>query len=488
MNTVKKSTKRFTAVLLCFIMIFLSAGYLGCGKTFAAADESYITYNKVLYDDNKELCDRLLHGMENFETEINIKDFKVPVSEKEKMRYIMKTVLRKNPQLFYVDSTKYMLGSDSTYIAAIRPIYLTDKQTAMAELNEFNEICAEYISKTDANMTDFQKAVIIHDELILNCKYLNEDETGHITAYDALAGKAANCQGYACAYSYLLSLVGVKSEIVESSAMYHVWNKVCIDGEYYNVDLTWDDPMPNKTGHTAHRYFLLSDSAISSGDDEIKSHYGFDYAYYKSDSTKYDNAYYHSIRTRLCYYGDECYAIDSDYKSEYFNCLVKYDLNNDSVEVVKKFDYKWSAGATSSWKYGYMSLEMFDGKLYYNSPDGIYVYDPDSKSEELFANLDTADGECYGIIISGDVVYAGMAKSPNEECTIVNAGKVLKDVLYGDVNGDGRVSIADATEIQKYCVGLTSLSDEQILRADMNKDGFINIADATLIQKYIVCL
>lgn len=486
MNKVNKSVKRFTAVFLCFVMIFLSEGYLVCNKTFAAADEDYITYNKELYDENKELCDRLSQGMENFESEINIKDFKISVSEKERMRYIMKTVLRKNPQLFYVDYTKYMLGSDGTYIAAIRPIYLTDTETAVAQLNEFNEICAQYIAKTDKNMTDFQKAVIIHDELVLNCKYLDEGESGHITAYDALVGKMANCQGYASAYSYLLSLVGVRSEIVESSAMYHIWNKVCIDGAYYNVDLTWDDPIPNKTGQAAHKYFLLSDSAISSGDDEIKAHYGFDYAYYKSDNTKYDNAYYHSIRTRLCFYGDECYVIDNDYKSEYFKSLVKYDVKTDAVEVVKQFDYRWKAGPTSSWKYGYMSLELFDGKLYYNSPDSIHVYDIQNKSEELFATVDTSDGECYGMIISDGAVYAGVSQSPNEECKLINMGKCVKSILYGDVNGDGRVTIADATEIQKYCVGLTSLFDEQILRADMNKDRIINITDATLIQKHIV--
>lgn len=486
MKTAEKVIKKLVAFLLCFVMTFLTAGLLTCNRTQAAFDEDYITYNKELFDSSKELCDRLRVGMKNFQSEINIKDFKISISDKEYMRYIMKTVLRKNPELFYVDSTKYMLGSDGTYIAAICPIYVTDAQTAKFQINAFNEKCKQYTAKIDENMTDFQKAAIIHDELILNCKYLDEGETGHITAYDAIVKGEANCQGYACAYSYLLSLAGVYSEIVESSAMYHIWNKVCIDGSYYNVDLTWDDPMPNKTGLAAHRYFLLSDSAISSGDNDITAHYGFEYAYYKSSSTKYDNALYHSINTRLCFVGDNCYAIDNDYQSKYYKSLLKYDVKTDSVSVIKQFDFQWQAGHTSYWKSGYMSLDAYENLLYYNSPDSIFVYDIQSGEEKLFASIDTSKGECYGMLISDGVVYAGISESPNVESTIVNIGECIGTELYGDVNGDGAVTVTDATAVQKYCAGLISLSNEQLELADFNGDGRVNVTDATLIQKYIV--
>lgn len=486
MKSAKNYVKKFVAFLLCFVMTFLSVAFLTCNKTLAASDEDYITYNKELYDSSKALCDRLMEGMKNFESEINIKDFKISVSDKERMRYVMKTVLRKNPELFYVDTTKYMLGSDGTYIAVICPIYVTDTQTAKIQINAFNEKCKQYIAKIDENMTDFQKAAIIHDELILNCKYLDEGETGHITAYDAIVSGKANCQGYASAYSYLLSLAGVYSEIVESSSMYHIWNKVCIDSSYYNVDLTWDDPMPNKTGFAAHRYFLLSDSAISSGDNDITAHYGFEYAYYKSSSTKYDNALYHSINTRLCFVGDNCYAIDNYYQSKYFKSLIKYNVKTDSVSVIKQFDFQWQAGQTSHWKNSYMSLDAYENRLYYNSPDSIFVYDIQSGEEKLFSPIDTSNGECYGMLISDGVVYAGVSQSPNVECKITNIGECIGTELYGDVNGDGAVTVTDATAVQKYCVDLISFSNEQLELADFNGDGRINVTDATLIQKYIV--
>ena len=59
-------------------------------------------------------------------------------------------------------------------------------------------------------------------------------------------------------------------------------------------------------------------------------------------------------------------------------------------------------------------------------------------------------------------------------------------MIYGDVNGDGDVTITDATLIQKHSVGLTSIADKYLVLGDVNADGVINVLDATMIQKYLV--
>lgn len=63
-----------------------------------------------------------------------------------------------------------------------------------------------------------------------------------------------------------------------------------------------------------------------------------------------------------------------------------------------------------------------------------------------------------------------------------------KDQLIGDVNSDGIVSIADATELQKHLANIIDFDDEQLDVADTNGDGKISIIDATEIQKYLVGL
>lgn len=58
--------------------------------------------------------------------------------------------------------------------------------------------------------------------------------------------------------------------------------------------------------------------------------------------------------------------------------------------------------------------------------------------------------------------------------------------LLGDVNRDGKVSITDATEIQKYSVSSVYFTPSQAGCGDVNGDGIINVLDATAIQKMIV--
>ncbi|MBR3988371.1 MAG: metallophosphoesterase [Clostridia bacterium] len=56
--------------------------------------------------------------------------------------------------------------------------------------------------------------------------------------------------------------------------------------------------------------------------------------------------------------------------------------------------------------------------------------------------------------------------------------------ILGDVNGDGKVNIKDATQIQKFAAKLIELTDAEFMRADVNADTKVNIKDATAIQKY----
>ncbi|MGN1112522.1 MAG: starch-binding protein, partial [Acutalibacteraceae bacterium] len=54
----------------------------------------------------------------------------------------------------------------------------------------------------------------------------------------------------------------------------------------------------------------------------------------------------------------------------------------------------------------------------------------------------------------------------------------------GDVTGDGKITVDDATLIQKYIASLASMTSQQVQAADVDKDNDINIKDATEIQKY----
>lgn len=66
---------------------------------------------------------------------------------------------------------------------------------------------------------------------------------------------------------------------------------------------------------------------------------------------------------------------------------------------------------------------------------------------------------------------------------VIKAITRKSEPLMGDVNLDGVVDVTDATLVQKYAVGLETLTEEQKALADVTGDGLIDVTDATKIQR-----
>ncbi len=108
--------------------------------------------------------------------------------------------------------------------------------------------------------TDYQKVKAIHDYIIKNASY---DQTlAKHSAYNALIDKSAVCDGYSLAAYRLFTEAGLSSRIITGTANggAHSWNIVKVNGKWYNIDLTWDDPITN-TGKPVLRYdYFLKNS------------------------------------------------------------------------------------------------------------------------------------------------------------------------------------------------------------------------------------
>lgn len=86
--------------------------------------------------------------------------------------------------------------------------------------------------------------------------------------------------------------------------------------------------------------------------------------------------------------------------------------------------------------------------------------------------------------------YTGSAAetfATEQGIAFVNIGDVPTPTL-GDVNGDGKISIDDVTDIQKYIANMIDFTEEQVTLADVDKNGKVSIDDATLIQKHLAGL
>ena len=113
------------------------------------------------------------------------------------------------------------------------------------------------------SMTDHEKVKVIHDWIVLNLSY--DTSLKKYTAYDGLVTGSTVCQGYSLLAYRMLERVGIDNRIVEGTAggQLHAWNIVNLDGKWYHMDTTWDDPTPDRKGKVSHSYYLLSDDEMA---------------------------------------------------------------------------------------------------------------------------------------------------------------------------------------------------------------------------------
>lgn len=59
-------------------------------------------------------------------------------------------------------------------------------------------------------------------------------------------------------------------------------------------------------------------------------------------------------------------------------------------------------------------------------------------------------------------------------------------IVNGDLSGDGKITILDLLQIQKYLLGDKKLSTEALIAADTSNDGKVTILDLLQVQKYLL--
>ena len=139
-----------------------------------------------------------------------------------------------------------------------------EEKTNLAD--KVKEVVAEVVTE---GMTDREKATALHD-WVINHAYYSFD---YSSPNGVLIHGTGLCESYSRAYKLLLDEAGVSSMLVEGYAVNnegiasdHMWNKVMIDGVWYHVDCTWDDPSGSTeavSGQEGSTYLLVTDEFIS---------------------------------------------------------------------------------------------------------------------------------------------------------------------------------------------------------------------------------
>lgn len=185
-----------------------------------------------------------------------------------------------NMDLFYIDVEKLILTINTTTALSIHNVkisngennsYLKQEFQTNINLNEKLELLNKIKSQIKSQLqgyNDYVKVKEVHNWLIKAIEYdTNETTIEPYSIYGALTQGKAVCEGYARSFKYIMDELEIPCVLVSGTATNsngitesHAWNYVLLNGDWYAIDVTWDDPIIIGEGtvseDTNYKYFL----------------------------------------------------------------------------------------------------------------------------------------------------------------------------------------------------------------------------------------
>lgn len=260
--------------------------------------------NHNLYDqldeNAKKLYDKLYENRENlktgtykieygnaFQNLLSSSDGEAKL--KKEYQSAIEVLVYENPEIFYIDATSMFINIEKiTKITGTKYNVYIDNGNKESYLSEgFNS--KEDVDKYQAEIkkvkdsilsvldgkSDYEKIKIVHDYLVDTIEYDSSVSLDNIyNIYGALVSKVCVCEGYAKAFQYLMDEAGIENTIVigtgtnsKGKTENHAWNYVKLDGKWYGIDTTWDDPILIGSGvlisKSKYQYFLKGSKTMN---------------------------------------------------------------------------------------------------------------------------------------------------------------------------------------------------------------------------------
>ncbi len=422
-----------------------------------SSDIKALSYSEI----KKLMKDRVIESLINVESTIDISDLctNIYYYDAQDIFSVYFDVIYENPNIFYAPNKvgmSYSYNSNTKKLIKcnlnISYQYSSSEILEMTNIfdNKVNYIIEEYLSDTNDELT---LEYIINDYLLDTTTYDYDDylndtipEISH-TAYGALINGVAVCDGYAKAVKVLANILGIESGIVTSSEMNHAWNYININGKYYNLDVTFNDPVP-ESNRRRYTYFNKSNDEMSTSHTWNKTQY--------PDCSDESFKFLRNISTNdISRVNDRIYYVSSNRNDIYSKDLLgRYD----------RFEFK---GIYPRYMVGYNNtlnfFEEYKVKSYnIKSREFKTLFEPNYNVSGLHIIENTLNINPFNI----------------NESNIERISLKINE----DFNNDSIIDIEDLSNLSlKY--GLLKSDINWKYKYDLNLDNIIDIFDLTILAK-----
>lgn len=418
---------------------------------------------------------------------------------------IYSQIIDSNPYLFSTVGIlySYNLPSKITFdgectggkILAVGFCNTMTKQEYDDSLTDCKQQVNNIVNGVNKNFTDLEKMLYLHNYICNNFKYQasavygnQQEQNARIgDIYNFLKEKTGVCQSYALLFKAFMDKMGIECHTAVSESQSHIWNIVKLNGHFYHIDCTHDDPIygndaydygcDDVLGFCEYSHFLLTDSelySLSTSNNNDPSHLEwYTVPSYETpiecDDNSYSNADFKTVEGFLNYYNGYWYGVETGLPTN----IVRFDsdLENKTVLATHKVSGYGNVSSFPHTSYIYGDTLIFsdiEEISFYNIKTGtmgtILNYDP---------KVNGAPSGCYNISI-GKIGYY----YDNDF-----ANKANRTILIGDANSDNEHNAADLTLLTDYILGNDDIPSIQ--KADTNFDAVIDITDLVRLKMII---
>lgn len=363
----------------------------------------------------------------------------------DEMEAVFEAVINRHPEIYFVDPLFNMhYGQADLVVTKIDVTYRDyDRDALEAEVQKS-------LSFVEEEWSDLEKVIAIHDFLCTDVVYPYQDlQDNTLSAnvhnlWGAVMDKSAVCDGYARAFMFYMQRVGVSCQIVTSD--HHAWNQVQVDGHWYMVDTTYDDPSWDRYGNVKHTYLMVSAEKMKQIDQANTSlttkHVWEEEQFEACEDTAYDEAFWTNSITQLLYQEGYWYIAGKDGQ------LYKHSFTEHAItslgQHVRKLAEKWYVfgSTTSRYTTNYVRIAKYYGKLVYTAYDSIWMSafdDTEGSTAVKIVDVDISTGYVYGMHLRDHTLLYQLSEKPSG-----GAGTVVTKQLEQTLNvADAEIRTAD---------------------------------------------
>jgi len=337
-------------------------------------------------------------GLFAVEESIPLRSYALTVDQ---LRDLLQDLINDTPALFHVESS-YRYYTVGDIVDSLVPRYNCSPEAYALRLDEYEARLDSLLSLHDKDMSQIETVLFYHDLLSLSFSY-DRTEPLNYDVYSFLTEGQGVCQAYTLTMAAILRELGMEVSYSRSIAMNHIWNLVRAEGEWYHVDATRDDPIPDRPGLVSHSVLLLSDEGLAAeGYYDVSN---------KSDirctSTRFDHADWRSVCSPMVRSEGVWYGVCRSN-----GALSAYDPKDGRAQTpLYTVTDRWVSGEGQSYPDCFSGLAAANGFLFLNTPRTVLAIDPVDRTVTELA-FSPASGAIFGLWGDKDGLHVALGTAP----------------------------------------------------------------------------